>query len=255
MRGPGGEYRCAVIPGHTASGTFVELDPPRRLVFTWGWEPDAERSEPGSAGVVRGRDRARAGSRRTRLRFTHREFPSAEAATGHEKGWDHYLARLVIAAGGGEPGPDPWLAASCDRRRRAHRGSTAAVVHHEYSTREEHRMANPVVHFEVLGKDARALKSFYVDLFGWKTQDHPEMGYSIVEKEEGGIGGGIGEPQDGEPNHVTFYVAVEDLQATLDKAVSLGGKVLMPIMELPMVTLAMFSDPEGHAIGIIKADG
>jgi predicted enzyme related to lactoylglutathione lyase len=70
---------------------------------------------------------------------------------------------------------------------------------------------------------------------------------------EGGIGGGIGEPQDGDPTHVTFYVAVEDLQATLDKAVSLGGTVLMPIMELPMVTLAMFSDPEGHPIGIIKA--
>jgi uncharacterized protein len=114
-------------------------------------------------------------------------------------------------------------------------------------------MANPVVHFEVLGKDREALKSFYTSLFGWTTQDHPEMRYSIVDKEEGGIGGGIGEPQDGDPTHVTFYVAVEDLQATLDKAVSLGGKVLMPIMELPMVTLAMFSDPEGHAIGIIKA--
>ena len=39
---PGGEYRCDVVPGHTAIGSFVELDPTRRLVFTWGWEPKAE---------------------------------------------------------------------------------------------------------------------------------------------------------------------------------------------------------------------
>src|SRR6476620_9082894 len=39
---PGGEYRCEVIPGHTASGSFVEVDPARRLVLTWGWEPKAE---------------------------------------------------------------------------------------------------------------------------------------------------------------------------------------------------------------------
>ena len=39
---PGGAYRCAVIPGHTAAGEVVELDPPHRLVFTWGWEASGE---------------------------------------------------------------------------------------------------------------------------------------------------------------------------------------------------------------------
>jgi predicted enzyme related to lactoylglutathione lyase len=113
-------------------------------------------------------------------------------------------------------------------------------------------MANPVVHFEVLGKDREKLAGFYKELFGWKTQDHLEMGYSIVEKEEGGIGGGIGETKDGD-GHVTFYVASDDLEGTLDKAVSLGGSVVMPVTELPMVTLALFADPEGHVIGIVKA--
>lgn len=105
---PGGEYRVDVIPGHTASGEFVELDPPRRLVFTWGWEPGengAAPVPPGSSTIEIELEPDGAG---TRLRFTHRDLPSAESATSHEVGWDHYLARLVTAAAGSDPGPDPW---------------------------------------------------------------------------------------------------------------------------------------------------
>ena len=52
---------------------------------------------------------------------------------------------------------------------------------------------------------------------------------------------------------VTFYVQVDDLQAYLDKAESLGGKTIMPPMEIPdMVKLAVFSDPEGNVIGIVN---
>ena len=115
-------------------------------------------------------------------------------------------------------------------------------------------MPNPVIHFEVVGKDLPTLKRFYTELFGWKTQDHPEMGYAIVEQEGDGIGGGIGQTPDGGAGHVTFYVAVPDPQSTLDEAVSLGGTVVMPVTELPMVTLALFTDPEGHMVGIVKAE-
>ena len=45
----------------------------------------------------------------TRLRFTHRDLPNAEAVESHGHGWDHYLQRLAVAAGGGDPGSDPWL--------------------------------------------------------------------------------------------------------------------------------------------------
>ena len=58
---PGGAYRIEIVPGHVASGAFVELERPRRLVYTWGWEPGAGRPEPGAAGLVDGRDRAGAG--------------------------------------------------------------------------------------------------------------------------------------------------------------------------------------------------
>jgi predicted enzyme related to lactoylglutathione lyase len=56
-----------------------------------------------------------------------------------------------------------------------------------------------------------------------------------------------------EPNMVLFYVESYDLQASLDKAVELGGKILMPVTEVPMVTFALFSDPEGNVIGLVKA--
>jgi uncharacterized protein YndB with AHSA1/START domain len=106
---PGGEYRIEVIPGHTASGEFVELDAPRRLVYTFGWEAgegDANPVPPGSSTIEIELVPDGAG---TVLNFTHRDLPSAEASESHSKGWDHYLERLAVAASGGEPGRDPWL--------------------------------------------------------------------------------------------------------------------------------------------------
>ena len=107
-----------------------------------------------------------------------------------------------------------------------------------------------VIHFEVVGQDLPKLQSFYGELFGWKMQSIPEMGYAMVEKEGDGIAGGIGQAQDGGPGHVTFYVSADDPQAVLDKAESLGGKTVMPVTKLPNVTIALFADPEGHVIGI-----
>ncbi len=106
---PGGLYQVGVVPGHAARGEFVELDPPRRLVFTFGWEPGEDGANPvppGTSTIVIELEPEGTG---THLTFTHRDFPHAEAAKQHEVGWDHYLARLVTAASGGDPGADPWL--------------------------------------------------------------------------------------------------------------------------------------------------
>jgi predicted enzyme related to lactoylglutathione lyase len=113
-------------------------------------------------------------------------------------------------------------------------------------------MANEVVHFEVVGNDGPALMEFYRSLFGWKVDADNPMNYGIVEGGEGGIGGGVSASPDG-PG-VTFYVQVDDPQAYLDKAEKLGGRVVMPVMEIPgAVTMAQFADIEGNVIGIVKA--
>jgi uncharacterized protein YndB with AHSA1/START domain len=107
---PGGEYRVAVIPGHTASGQFVEVDRPRRLVHTWGWEGESG-VPPGSSTVEY---ELIPNGEGTLLRFTHRDLPNAEAAESHGHGWDHYLERITIAAAGGDPGTDPWISGHMD---------------------------------------------------------------------------------------------------------------------------------------------
>ena len=103
---PGGLYRVEVIPGRIARGEYVELDPPNRLVFTWGWEGDGHPVGPGSSTVE---FELSADGDGTRLRFVHSGLPSAESAGSHSHGWDHYFERLAIAARGGDPGSDPWL--------------------------------------------------------------------------------------------------------------------------------------------------
>lgn len=115
-------------------------------------------------------------------------------------------------------------------------------------------MAAPVVHFEVLGKDGEKLQKFYGDLFDWKINTDNPMNYGLVEAAgEGSIGGGVGPSQEGQPGHVTFYVGVPDINATLAKAESMGGKTVVPETEIPdMVTFALFADPEGNVVGLVK---
>jgi uncharacterized protein YndB with AHSA1/START domain len=104
---PGGEYRVEVLAGETACGEFVELDPPRRLVFTWGW--DAASTSALEAGSTTIEIELVPDGQRTTLRFRHHGLPDADAAARHAHGWDHYLERLTRAAGGDDPGRDPWL--------------------------------------------------------------------------------------------------------------------------------------------------
>ena len=103
---PGGAYRCEVIPGHTATGEFIEVDPPHRLVHTWGWETGSDSVPPGTTTIEYELIPSGDG---TLLRFNHSDLPSAESAGSHAHGWDHYLERLTIAAAGDDPGTDPWI--------------------------------------------------------------------------------------------------------------------------------------------------
>jgi uncharacterized protein YndB with AHSA1/START domain len=93
--------------GDVARGRYVEIDPPRRLVFTWEWENLG--TAPASASSLVEVTLSPDGDG-TLLRLVHRGVPQ-ESRRGSAAGWTHYLARLAVAASGHDPGPDPWATA------------------------------------------------------------------------------------------------------------------------------------------------
>jgi predicted enzyme related to lactoylglutathione lyase len=112
-------------------------------------------------------------------------------------------------------------------------------------------MANPVMWFEVMGKDSIGLQRFYREVFGWKLSPPvKELGnYSMLERPEAGIGGGFGEGD----ARVSVYVEVADPQRFVDKAVGAGATVLMPVTTItPTTTIAMLMDPAGNTFGVMK---
>jgi predicted enzyme related to lactoylglutathione lyase len=121
-------------------------------------------------------------------------------------------------------------------------------------------MGQAVVHFEVVGKDGEKLQRYYGELFGWNVNADNPMQYGMVDAKDNtsmtgdnGIGGGIGQGPDGYEGHVTFYVAVPDVEEALQKAESLGGtRVMGPEKIMDMVELGQFKDPEGNVIGVVK---
>jgi uncharacterized protein (TIGR03086 family) len=102
----GGDYRWTIIPGHSVAGTFTEVEPGRRVVFSWGWEGSAE-LPPGASTVIITLEPASGG---TMVHLVH-EGLSGEQEASHAAGWTHYLDRLVTAATAGDAGPDEWAAA------------------------------------------------------------------------------------------------------------------------------------------------
>lgn len=121
-------------------------------------------------------------------------------------------------------------------------------------------MGQPVMHFEIIGKDGERLQKYFSELFGWTIDADNPMNYGMVDREgnlspEGvGIGGGVGGAPDGYAGHLTFYVGVPDVEAALAKAESLGGKRVMGPDEVPGagIEIGHFTDPEGHLIGLIR---
>ena len=115
-------------------------------------------------------------------------------------------------------------------------------------------MGAAVVHFELNVRDTKRAFDFYRTLFDWTIDANNPIKYGMVKTGQAtGIGGGIAEPPAGAAPCATFYVQVEDVKSYLDRAVRLGGKVIVPETVIPeMVTFGMFADPEGNIIGMVK---
>ena len=99
---PGGAFEID-INGVPVRGRYVEIDPPRRVLVSWGVAGNPA-LPPGATEVEFTLTPTSTG---TRLRLVHRGLP-ADQTSIHAVGWQHFLSRLSFAASGADPGPDPW---------------------------------------------------------------------------------------------------------------------------------------------------
>jgi len=100
---PGGRFRFEVVPGQFCEGQYVVVDPPGRLVFTWGWTDPGFGLPPGTSRVEVTLTRSGDDGRGTWLRLVHTGL-AGDLGLLHEDGWSQFLARLAAVTSGGEPG-------------------------------------------------------------------------------------------------------------------------------------------------------
>lgn len=101
----GGVYRVDITGRDVARGEYVEVVPYSRVAFTWGWEGEGSPLPPGSSTVE---ITLTPDGDETIVRLRHLGL-TAEQGNSHAEGWEHFLPRLVTAAEGRDPGPDPWV--------------------------------------------------------------------------------------------------------------------------------------------------
>jgi predicted enzyme related to lactoylglutathione lyase len=113
---------------------------------------------------------------------------------------------------------------------------------------------HPIVHIEFSSKDMAATGKYYSDLFGWKVEQMPEYNYAIFSA-EGGPGGGFNPISETNPaGTIIVYVGTDDIEASLVKAASLGGKIVMHKTEIPgQGWFGVFLDPDGNTVALYTA--
>jgi uncharacterized protein len=137
-------------------------------------------------------------------------------------------------------------------------------------TAKETQLGQPVVRFEIAGRDLRRLRSFYSELFGWEIDTDHVPHYGTVERNKNaegiGIAGAVSEVSErpstsyrgptrsqGYQGHVTVYVEVPDVEAALTRATTLGEtRMLGPDDVGEGTEIGLFNDPEGHLIGLVR---
>ncbi len=121
----GGAYRWTVIPGRTAAGTVVDLNPGKKMVLSWGWEVGGD-PLPGQSTVTITLAPVDGG---TEVHLVH-DGLTHEQTERHAEGWHHFLGRLVAAGQHGDAGPDPWAAAPDHIDELSCAEATLAVLQH-----------------------------------------------------------------------------------------------------------------------------
>jgi predicted enzyme related to lactoylglutathione lyase len=108
-----------------------------------------------------------------------------------------------------------------------------------------------IIHVEIMARDGKAVQGYWSKLLGWTFNTDNPGGYGMTDPGQTGTVVGIGSTQDGSGGWVTGYVRVADINATLARAVELGGSVIAPKFSPDgAAQLALVADPEGHVIGL-----
>ncbi|HKE96393.1 MAG TPA: VOC family protein [Povalibacter sp.] len=115
-------------------------------------------------------------------------------------------------------------------------------------------MGNPVTQWQIVSTNPEATTKFCGKLFGWTVASANALGYRTVDTQSpDGIGGGIWPAPAGAHSMVQLFIEVDDVDAHLDKAVSLGAKIIVPKSALPDGdTMAVVLDPTGLPFGIYR---
>lgn len=112
-------------------------------------------------------------------------------------------------------------------------------------------MAHPVIHAEIRSADPDATRQFFGDLFGWKVASEGAFpGYTFIDTGVDGNPYVAISPLQGAEDEVLFFVAVDDVAATLTRAVELGGTIVQPVQEVPGTSFGVFADAHGHKVGV-----
>ncbi|MFY9270125.1 MAG: VOC family protein [Candidatus Manganitrophaceae bacterium] len=117
-------------------------------------------------------------------------------------------------------------------------------------------MGNPFCHVELQTQDIAKAKKFYKELFDWKLKEDAETNYTMIEVGEGVGGGMMKNPVPGAPSQWMAYVLVEDVQASMKKAASLGAKVLKEVTEIPGYgSFCVIADPTDAVLALWQTKG
>jgi len=199
-------------------GVFREAVPPSRLSFTWKWTGNPA-LEFGESLVTVAFLAADGG---TDVHITHEGLPSASLRDDHDEGWNGCLDKL-----------ERFLGLPCRKQP-----IIGGFCWNELQT-----------------SDVVAAARFYTGLFDWQATafPNPSIPYTLFQKGGREVGGVMASPKPEVPPHWLAYVHVADVDAMIPRATALGGKVLLPPIEVPTVgRLAILQDPQGAVIGVFK---
>ena len=114
-------------------------------------------------------------------------------------------------------------------------------------------MPHPIVHAEIRSADPDATRAFFGELFGWTYPNEGALpGYTFVDT---GVPDALYtaiSPLQGDSDLVTFFVGVDDMDDSVQRAVKLGGRVVQEPVSVPGVSFALIADPQGHVVGLAQ---